>query len=97
MLNDIRFNYVRGIGIAHFYTNEELIWIKKRYEEMRDKRIKMNNKNESCEETIYRIQLNINCPENTYAYKSGVIKNIENISKRIKTPDNTRSILGLLF
>jgi len=57
----------------------------------------MNNRNESCEETIYRIQLNINCPENTFAYKSGVIKNIENISRRINTPSDIRTTIGNLF
>jgi hypothetical protein len=96
-MDTIRFNYVRGIGVAHFYTNDELKWILEKYEEMRDNRIKMNNRNESCKETIYRIQLNINCPENTFAYKSGVIKNIENISRRIDTPSNLRSIIGTLF
>lgn len=96
-MDAIRFNYYGGIGVAHFYTNDELKWILEKYEEMRDNRIKMNNRNESCEETIYRIQLNINCPENTFAYKSGVIKNIENISRRIDTPRDIRSILGNLF
>lgn len=96
-MNEIRFNYVRGIGVAHFYTNDELKWILEKYEEMRNNRIRINNRNESCEETIYRIQLNINCPENTFAYKSGVIINIENISRRIDTPSHLRSTIGTLF
>lgn len=96
-MNSIRFNYVRGIGVAHFYTNDELKWILEKYEEMRNNRVKINDMNESCEETIYRIQLNINCPKNTFAYKSGVIKNIENISRRINTPSHIRSTIGTLF
>ena len=96
-MNTIRFNYIRGIGVAHFYTNDELKWILEKYEEMRDNRIKMNNRNESYEETIYRIQLNINCPENTIPYKNGIIKNIEDISRRIDTPNHIRSTIGILF
>lgn len=87
-MNTIRFNYICGIGVAHFYTNDELKWILEKYEEMRDNRIKINNRNESCEETIYRIQLNINCPENTNPYKNGIIKNIDNISRRIEIPSH---------